>query len=138
MLRIYFPISILFHLSNTTTTYHLLFENHTGYLFNNALLTKLLPLFSKLCTSISHPTFTNCSLPMIPYSHPANIYHWSLQSSPLTIDDLSSWLLQPSEILFLLLTGLLFSVLYSILVSKRIFFHHCLFSLFGRIYWIFD
>src|SRR3989337_1168467 len=102
-------LKLKFHLSNTTTTYHLLFENCTGYLFNNALLTKLRPLLSKLYISISHPTFTNCSLPIIPhvpFGHPINIYHWSLQSSLLTVDDLSSSLLLPSRILYLLLTGL--------------------------------
>src|ERR1051325_6905589 len=61
-------LELLFHLSNTTTTYYLLFENYTGYVFSNALLTKLLPLLSKLYISISHPTFMNCSLPIIPHA----------------------------------------------------------------------
>src|ERR1051325_6249895 len=103
-------LELLFHLSNTTTTYCLLFENYTGYLFNNALLTKLLPLLSKLYISISHPTFMNCSLPIIPhvpFGYLTNIYYWSLQSSLLTVDDLSSSLLLPSGILYLLLSGLL-------------------------------
>src|ERR1044072_79166 len=72
-------LELLFHLSNTTTTYYLLFENYTGYLFINALLTKLLPLLSKLYISISHPTFMNCSLPIIPhvpFSHLISIYYW--------------------------------------------------------------
>src|ERR1051325_7915494 len=130
-------LELLFHLSNTTTIYYLLFENYTGYLFINALLTKLLPLLSKLYVSISHPTFMNCSLPIIshvPFGHLINIHYWSLQSSLLTIDDLSSSLLLPSGILYLLLSGLLFPLLYFILVSKHIFFHHRLFSLLGWIY----
>src|ERR1051325_1198734 len=134
-------LELLFRLSNTTTTYYLLFENCTGYLFNNALLTKLLPLLSKLCISISHPTFMNCSLPIIPhvsFGHPINIYYLSLQSSLLTVDDLSSSLLLPSEILYLLLSGLPLPLLYFTLVSKHIFFHHSLFSFLGLIYWIFD
>src|ERR1044072_9041277 len=60
-------LELLFHLSNTTITYYLLFENYTGYLFINALLTKLLPLLSKFYILISHPTFMNCSLLIIPH-----------------------------------------------------------------------
>src|ERR1051325_2800739 len=102
-------LELLFHLSNITTTYYLLFENYIGYLFINALHTKLFPLLSKLYISISHPTFMNCSLPIIPhvlFSHLINIYYWSLQSSLLTVDDLSSSLLLPSGILYLLLSAL--------------------------------
>src|ERR1051325_3617132 len=133
-------LELLFHLSNTTTTYYLLFKNYTGYLFINALHTKLLPLLSKLYISISHPTFMNFSLPIIPhvpFDHLINIYYWSLQSSLLTVDDLSSSLLLPSGILYQLLSGLLLPLLYFILVSKHIFFHYSLFSLLGWIHWIF-
>src|ERR1044072_9435554 len=96
-------LELLFHLSNTTSTYHLLFENYTGYLFNNALLTKLLPLLSKLCISISHLILTNCSLLIIPHvllGQPINIYYWSLQSSLLTVAHLYSLLLLLSEFLY--------------------------------------
>src|ERR1044072_4936035 len=134
-------LELLFHLSNTTTTFYLLFENYTGYLFNNALLTKLLPLLSKLYISISLPTFMNFSLPIIPhvpFGHLINIYYWSLQFSLPTVDDLSSSLLLLFGILYLLLSGLLLPLLYFILVSKHIFFHLSLFSLLGLIYSIFD
>ena len=133
-------LELLFYLLNTTTT-NLLFENYTGYLFNYALLTKLLPLLSKLYISISLPTFMNFSLPIIPhvpFGHLINIYYWSLQFSLPTVDDLSSSLLLLFGILYLLLSGLLLPLLYFILVSKHIFFHLSLFSLLGLIYWIFD